>query len=163
MIWARFLKVSWKTGVAALALAALAAGVNARDLYEGKFTLAVETQWGDVTLPAGDYTLSLPSPDFPYTLYIHGKTVDAIIMAITVDEAVVSRSPRLDLVNVAATPTAQKFEAPGLGMTFVYRTPRQERLGSKEARQKAVPQPASGPASQVTENKTFVKVHTAGR
>ena len=144
MIWARFLKVSWKTGVAALALAALAAGVNARDLYEGN-------------------TLSLPSPGFPYTLCIHGKTVDAIIMAITVDEAVVSRSPRLDLVNVAATPTAQKFEAPGLGMTFVYRTPRQERLGSKEARQKAVPQPASGPASQVTENKTFVKVHTAGR
>ena len=160
MIWARFSKVFWKTGVAALALAALAAGVNARDLYEGKFTLAVETHWGDVTLPAGDFTLSLPSPGFPYTLYIHGKTVDAIIMANTVDEAVVSRSPRSDLGNVTAV---QKFEVPGLGMTFVYRTPRQERLGSKEARQKAVPQPASGSALQVTENKTFVEVHTAGR
>jgi len=160
MIWARFSKVFWKTGVAALALVALAAGVNARDLYEGKFTLAVETHWGDVTLPAGDFTLSLPSPGFPYTLYIHGKTVDAIIMAITVDEAVVSRSPRLDPVNVTA---AQRFEAPGLGMAFVYRTPRQERLGSKEARQKAVPQPASGSASRVIENKTFVEVRTAGR
>src|ERR1700751_1537424 len=163
MIWERFSKALWKTGVAALALAALAAGVNARDLYEGKFTLTEETHWGDVTLPAGDYTLSLPSPGFPYTLYIHGKKVDAIVMAITVDETVVARSPLLDLVNPSATPTVQKFEAPGLGMTFVYRTPPQKRLGSKEARQKAVPQPASGSASQVTENKTFFEVHTAGR
>jgi len=161
MIWARFFKSFTKTGVAALALAALATGVNARDLYEGKFTLAVETHWGDVTLPAGDYTVSLPSPGFPYALYIHGKTVDAIVMAIAVDEAVVSRSPRLDLVNVTATPTVQKFEAPGLGMTFVYWTPKQKRLGSKEARQNSVPQPAS--TSQVTENKTFVEVHTTGR
>jgi hypothetical protein len=160
MIWERFAKRLLMIGVAALALAALATGVNARDLYEGKFTLAVETHWGDVTLPAGDYTLSLPSTSFPYTLYIHGKTVDAIVMAIAVDEAVVSRSPRLDLTDVTATPTVQKFEAPGLGMTFVYWTPKQRPLGNKEASQKPVPQPASVP--QVTLNK-FVEVHTTAR
>jgi hypothetical protein len=124
---------------------------------------SAETHWGDVTLPAGDYTLSLPSPSFPYALYIHGKTAGAIFTAITVDEAVVSRSPRLDLVNVTANHAVQKFEAPGLGMTFAYCKPKQKGLGSKAARQKAVPQPACALASQITEDKTFVEVRTAGR
>jgi hypothetical protein len=37
MVWARCSKAFLKTGVAALAPAALATGVNARDLYEGRF------------------------------------------------------------------------------------------------------------------------------
>ena len=49
MIWARFLKSLTKTGVAALALAALATVGNASEVYKGKFPLAVKTQWGDVT------------------------------------------------------------------------------------------------------------------
>jgi hypothetical protein len=82
-------------------------------------------------------------------------------MAVTVDEAVASHNARLDLADVTAVPTVQKFEAPGLGLTFVYWTPKQKSLGSKQARQKPAPQGAS--ASQVTENKTFVEVHTTGR
>ena len=99
--------------MAAFALGALAAGGHARDMYQGKFTLAVETHWGDLTLPAGDYTLDLPSTSFPYTLYIHGKTVDAIVMAVTIDEAVASHNARLGRVDVTAAPIVQKFEAPG--------------------------------------------------
>jgi hypothetical protein len=162
MIWARFLKSFTKTGVAALALAALATAGNAREVYKGKFTLAAKTQWGDVTLPAGDYTFALPSTSFPYALYIHGKTVDAIVRAVTIDEAAVSHGARLDLTDVAAVPAVQKFEAPELGLTFIYWIPKQKRLGSKEARQKSVPQGGAS-ASQVTENKTFVEVYTAGR
>ena len=160
MISARFLKSFTKTGVAALALAALAASGYARDIYQGKFTLAVETLWADVTVPAGDYTLDLPSTSFPYTLYIHGKTVNAIVRAVTIEGAVASHNARLDLADVTAVPTVQKFEAPGLGLTFVYCTPKQKRLGSKQACQKPAPQAAS--ASQFTENKIFVEVHTTG-
>jgi hypothetical protein len=161
MIWARFVKSFAKTGVAALALAALATAGNAREVYKGKFTLAATTQWGGVTLPAGDYTFALPSTSFPYRLYIHGKTIDAIVRAVTIDEAAVSHGARLDLTDVAAVPAVQKFEAPELGLTFIYWTPKQKRLGSKEARQKSVPQGVS--AAQLTENKTFVEVYTAGR
>jgi hypothetical protein len=161
MIWARFFKSFTKTGVSALALAALATAGNAGEVYKGKFTLAAKTQWGDVTLPAGDYTFALPSTSFPYTLYIHGKTVDAIVMAVTIDEVAVSHDARLDLMEVAAVRAVQKFEAPELGLTLIYWTPKQKWLGSKEARQKSVPLGAS--ASQVTENKTFVEVYTAGR
>ena len=49
MIRARFLRFFAKTGVAALALAALATVGNASEVYKGKFPLAVKTQWGDVT------------------------------------------------------------------------------------------------------------------
>jgi hypothetical protein len=161
MIRARFLRLFAKTGLAALALGTLAASGHARDIYRGKFTLAAETHWGDVTLPAGDYTLDLPSTSFPYALDIHGKTVDAIVMAVTIDEAVASHNARLGRVDATAVATVQKFEAPGLGLSFVYWTPKQKLLESKEARQKPAPQGAS--ASQVTENKTFVEVHTTGR
>jgi hypothetical protein len=113
MIRARFLRLFAKTGVAALALGTLAASGHARDIYRGKFTVAAETHWGDVTLPAGDYTLDLPSTSFPYTFYIHGKTVDAMVMAVTIDEAVASHNARLGRVDVTAAPIVQKFEAPG--------------------------------------------------
>ena len=102
MIRARFLKLFTETGVAALALGTLAASGHARDIYRGKFAP-----------PAGDYTLGLPSTSCPYTLYIHGKTVDAIVMAVTIDEAVAAHNARLDRVDVTAVPTVQKFEAPG--------------------------------------------------
>jgi hypothetical protein len=161
VFWARFFKSFTKTGVAALALTALATAGNAGEVYKGKFALAAKTQWGDVTLPAGDYTFALPSTSFPYRLYIHGETVDAIVMAVTIDEAAVSHGARLDLMDVAAVPAVQKFEAPELGLTFIYWTPKQKRLGSKEVRQESVPQGAS--ASQVTENKTFIEAYTAGR
>lgn len=161
MIWERFSNASLKTGVAALALAALATAGNADEAYKGKFTLAAKTQWGDVTLPAGEYTFDLPSTSSPYRIYIHGKSIDAIVTAVTVEEAAVLHGARLDLTDVAAVPTVQKFEAPELGLTFTYWTPKQKRLGSKEARQKSVPQGASAP--EVTENKTFVEVRKAGR
>ena len=161
MIRARFLKLFTKTGVAALALGTLAVSGHARDLYREKFTLAAETRCGDVAPPAGDYTLDLPSTSFPHTLYRHAKTVDAMVMAITIDEAVASHNARLDRVDVTAAPIEQKFEAPGLGPSFVYWTPKQKLPGSKEARQKSAPQGAS--ASQVSKNKTFVEVHTTGR
>ena len=160
MIWARYLKSVTKLGVAALALGALATTGNAQNAYQGKFTLAVETHWGGATLPAGDYTFALPSTSSPYTLYIRGEGVNAIITAATADDRVVSDHAQLNLVDIADVPTVQTFEAPELGVTFIYLPPTQKHLGRKEARQKTVSQTAL--ASQVRENKTFIEVHTRG-
>jgi hypothetical protein len=44
----------------------------------------------------------------------------------------------------------------------IYWAPKQTCPGSKEARQKSVPEGGIS-ASQVTENKMFVEVHTTGR
>jgi hypothetical protein len=161
MISTRYLKLFMKLGLATIALSVLAVNGNAQNAYQGKFTLPVETHWGFATLPAGDYTFTLPSNSAPYRLYIQGLGVSAIIQAVTADQGVISEHPQLNLVDIADSHVVQTFEAPDLGVTFTYWTPKQKHLERKEARQKAVPQTA--PASQVTENKMSVAVHTAGR
>ena len=160
MLWARRLKLLTKFGVAALALGALATSGKAQ-AYQGKFTLPFETHWGGATLPAGDYTFVLPSTGSPYRLYIRGQEVSAIIQATTADPGVVSERPQLNLVDMTDMHTVQAFEAPELGVTFTYWTPTQKQMGRKEAHQKMAPQAA--PASQVSENRTSIAVHTAGR
>jgi hypothetical protein len=158
---ARYFKLFAELGVAILSLGAMATSGYAQNAYQGKFTLAVETHWEGATLPAGDYTITLPSNSAPYTLYLQGQKVSAIIRAVTAEDRVVSNRPQLNLVDIADVHTIRTFEAPELGVTLVYRTPTQKPLGHKEARQKAVPQPT--PAPQVSENKTSVEVHTTGR
>jgi hypothetical protein len=161
MIWARYLKLFAKLGLSTLALSALATAGNAQKAYQGKFTLAVETHWEGVTLPAGDYTFALPSNSAPYRLYIWGQGVGAIITAASADQRVVSERPQLNLVDTAVGYTVQTFEAPELGVTFSYLAPTRKHLGRKDARQKTLPQTA--PAPQASENKTSIEVHTAGR
>ena len=161
MIWARHLKLFTKLGVVALALGALATSGNAQNAYQGKFTLAVETHWGDTTLPAGDYTFILPSDSAPYRFYIQGQGTSAIIQANTAEQRVVSKRPQLNIVDITDVHTVQTFEAPELGVTFTYWTPKQKHAEHKEAHQKTVPQTA--PASQASQNRISVEVRTTGR
>jgi hypothetical protein len=161
MIWARRLKLLMKFGVAALALGALATSGKAQNAYQGKFTLAVETQWGGTTLPAGDYTFTLPSNSAPYRFYIQGQGTSAIIQANTAEERVASKRPQLNIVDITDVHAVQTFEAPELGVTFTYWTPKQKHAEHKEAHQKTVPQTA--PTSQASENRISVEVRTTGR
>jgi hypothetical protein len=160
MIWARYLKVFTKLGLSTLALSALAAAGNAQNAYQGKFTLAVETRWEGVTLPAGDYTFALPSKSAPYTLYVWGQGVGAIITAATADQKVDAKRAQLNTVDTAVGYTVQTFEAPELGVIFSYLTPTQKHLGHREACEKSVPRTA--PTLQASESKTSIELHTAG-
>jgi hypothetical protein len=161
MIWPRHLKLFTKVGIAALALGALATNGNAQNAYKGKFTLPFETHWGGATLPAGDYTFAMASTGAPYTLYIRGEKVNAIVMATATDDRGVSDHAQLNLVDIANVQTVQTLDAPELGVTFVYWTPAQKHMGRKEAHQKTMPQTA--PATQSSENRTSIAVHAAGR
>ena len=162
MIRARRLKLIMKFGVAALVLAALATSGKAQDAYQGKFILPFETHWGDATLPAGDYTFTLPSNSVPYRLYIQGKGTSAIVQASRAEQRVASKRPQLNIADITDVHSVQTFEVPELGVTFTYWTPKQKNMRRKEARQKMAPQTA--PASQVSENKTTsIEVRSAGR
>jgi hypothetical protein len=161
MIRARLARLIRKAATAALVLGALATCGYAQTAYRGKFTLAVETRWGSATLPAGDYTFTLPSHSAPYRFYIQGPGVSAIIQATTAEWIVASERPQLNLVDIADVYTVSTFEAPDLGVTFTYWTPTQKHSGRKDGHQKTVSQTAT--ASQASENKTSIEVHTASR
>ena len=157
---ARYPKVVSKLGLAALALGILPGAGNAVTAYQGKFTLPFQVYWAGSTLPAGDYTFELASQSSPYTLIIHGQKANVIIRAISADPGVLSSSAQLDLVDISDVHTIKTFEAPELGVTFMYFTPKQKNTAPQEVHLKGVPQ--TEPASQVSQNKMSISVH-AGR
>ena len=158
---ARYLKAVSKLGLAALALGIFASAGNAQNAYQGKFTLPFEVYWGGATLPAGDYKFELTSQGSPYTLYIHGENTNAIVRALVADPGAVSSSARLDLVDISDVHAIKTFEAPELGVTFSYFTPKEKHMAPKEVRHKGVPQ--TEPASQVSDNKMYIVVQPSGR
>jgi hypothetical protein len=160
MIWTRLRKVVAKTTITALVLGALATSGKSQNVYQGKFTLPVQTHWGNATLPAGDYTFSVLSANEQYRLYIHGQRTNFIVSAITAETASPQHT-QLNLIDVADVYAIQTFDAPELRLTFTYWTPTQKHTSSQEARQKNIPQAA--PATQVTENRTSIAVYATGR
>jgi hypothetical protein len=158
---ARYLKAITKLGLTAVVFGMLAGAGSAVTVYQGKFTLPIEVRWGGSTLPAGDYTFELESQSSPYTLYVHGQKANAIIRAISVDTGVLSTTAQLDLVDTSDVPTIKTFEAPELGVTFTYFTPKQKHMAPKEVRHKALPQ--TEPGSQVSANTMSVAVYPSGR
>jgi hypothetical protein len=160
MTWARLFKTITKVCMAALVLGAVATSGKAQSIYQGKFTLPVETRWGAATLPAGDYTFTVSSASSEYRLYIKGQKTNAIVQTLTAETAS-SQHAQLHLVNTADVYSVQTFDAPELGLTFTYWTPTQKHMSSKVAHQKGVPQAA--PTTQAAQNELSVPVYTAGR
>jgi len=160
MTWAQLFKAVTKVCMAALVLGAAATSGKAQSVYQGKFTLPAETRWGAATLPAGDYTFTVSSASSQYRLYINGQKTNAIIQTLTAEKAT-SQHAQLHLVDIADVYSVETFDAPELGLTFTYSTPRQKHMSSKVARQKSVPQAA--PTTQAAENKTSIPVYAAGR
>jgi hypothetical protein len=161
---ARYLKVVSKLGLAALALGIVAGAGNAVTAYQGKFTLPFEVYWGGSTLPAGDYTFEMASQSSPYTLYIRGQKSNVIIRAISADTGVVASSAQLDLVDIADVHTIKTFEAPELGVTFSYYTPKEKHTAPKEVRHILHKGPSqTEPATQVSQNKMSISVQSSGR
>jgi hypothetical protein len=154
-------KLFYKLALAAFVLAASAVRGHAQNSYQGKFTLATDTHWGNVTLPAGDYTFVLPSSSAPYRLYVQGKGIGAIVTATTAMEKVGSGHAQLTMLSTADGYAIQTFEAPYLGLTFVFPAAAEQRIDRIQTGQKTV-----SPAmlkSQLTGGKTSIEVQTMTR
>jgi hypothetical protein len=161
MIWARLVKSVSKLGIAALVLCALAtSGKAQQSIYQGKFTLPVETHWGTATLPAGDYTFTVASAASEYRLFIRGQRSNFIIPTVVADNATPQHA-QLNLVDIGDKYTVETFDAPQLGLTFTYWTPKQKHMPSNVAHQKGAPQ--ATPETQATENRTSIAVYSTGR
>ena len=156
-----FRKILNKLAFVALALGILASAGNAQNAFQGKFTLPFETYWGGVTLPAGNYSFTLESKTFPYTFYIRGEKSSGVVMALESDAGVTSSHAQLDLVDISDVHAIKTFEAPELGVTFTYFTPKEKPTASKVVRHKGVS--PTEPASQISDNSMSIAVRTSGR
>jgi hypothetical protein len=112
------------TALLALALCFFAGLGKAQNTCEGKFTLPFETHWRGAVLPAGDYTVSIPSESTPYLLYVRGEGKTAIIMANGTDTKMLSDHSQLTIMNSGGKQTITQLEAGQLGLAFDYSLPK---------------------------------------
>jgi hypothetical protein len=104
----------------ALALCSTAALGKSQIAYQGKFTLPVEAHWGGATLPAGEYTITMPDAVSPFTLFLRGEGKVAIIQTISVSDKAVPNDSKLTLTDTAEGEAITKLQAGELGLTFDY-------------------------------------------
>jgi hypothetical protein len=111
------------TALRLLVLGALLAGFNVkaagRPALQGTFTLTSETQWGSVTLPAGDYSFQLDH-SFPGGMLTVFRGMDAVgqIMTPGIDEN--ETGPSEIVIEDGAV---RKVRLPQIGVTLDYPAP----------------------------------------
>lgn len=115
-------------GFAAFAIAAALlapASLGAQSLFQGHFTLPVETQWGGVALPAGDYSFTVESRSLPGTVTINGEAGKAMIIAAGgSSERFKASDSVLVLDRYLGRGVVRALYLKPLGMTFYYKPPK---------------------------------------
>jgi hypothetical protein len=113
----QLLKFPNQIALVVLALCATAVLGKSQDAYQGKFTLPFEAHWAGATLPAGDYTISMPKAVQPFLIYIRGEK-SAIIFAQDVDSKETSNDSSLTVTKTGANEAITELHAGQLGMNF---------------------------------------------
>jgi hypothetical protein len=120
----RSLKFLNLLALVALALCFSAGLGKAQDAYEGTFTLPFEAHWAGAVLPAGDYTISMPSTASPYLVFVRGEGRSVMIFANGAGDNRLSDDSKLIVVDMDGTETIANLEAGQLGLTFDYPLPK---------------------------------------
>ena len=118
------LKQFCKLALVPLALC-LSAGIGeAQNAYQGKFTLPFEARWQNVVLPAGNYTISMPSATAPYTMFVRGGGKSVIIQGAPGNERTISEKSELRLIRLGDSYAVRSLEAGQIGLDIDYSTAR---------------------------------------
>ena len=116
------LKQFCKLALVPLALC-LSAGIGeAQNAYQGKFTLPFEARWQNVVLPAGNYTISMPSATAPYTMFVRGGGKSVMILGISGNERAVSEKSELTLIKLGDSYVVRSLDAGQIGLDIDYST-----------------------------------------
>jgi hypothetical protein len=114
----RILKFPNQIALVALALCGTAVLGKSQTAYRGEFTLPFEAHWAGATLPAGDYTISMPEAVQPFLLYIRGERASAILFAQSFDSREASNDSSLTITKTGGNEAITELRAGQLGMTF---------------------------------------------
>jgi hypothetical protein len=115
----RILKFPNQLALVALALCGTAV-LGKSQTYRGTFTLPFEAHWAGATLPAGDYTISMPEAVQPFLVYIRGERTSAIVFAQLFDTREASNDSSLTMTKIRGNEAITELRAGQLGMTFGY-------------------------------------------
>ena len=120
-------------GAGMLAVAALAFGAqNSAPDFKGKFSLPYEVHWGQVVLPAGDYTVERAEMSRPQIMYI--RTNGAMYMLLAGATADFSGSgSRLELKNINGVRFVTKLDVAPAAASYTFRIPKAFRNSPVEA------------------------------
>ena len=116
----RIWKFPNQIALVALALCGTAVLGKSQTAYRGKFTLPFEAHWVSATLPAGDYTISIPDAVQPFFVYIRGERTSAILFAQGVNSKMASNDSSLTVTKTGGNEAITELRAGQLGMTFDY-------------------------------------------
>jgi hypothetical protein len=100
---------------------AAAIGANAQNSFTGKVQLKSEVRWGKSVLPAGEYSISIPSFEAPVRVFLHsmdGKTA-AIAMAETISDPEPGGS-YIFVTGAGSDRQVRSMNLPQLGRMLVY-------------------------------------------
>ncbi len=103
------------------------AGLLKAEEYEGKFTLAFESRWGRMTLPAGEYTFKLDTDIHPYTVKVTGKDGATFVYADGATNDKPGGRSELLLVRRGNKGTIRALHLAPEGLFFTYAVPLSER------------------------------------
>jgi hypothetical protein len=119
-------------GLALLAACFVAGHANAQ-VFQGKFTPPFQARWGQVTLPAGDYSLTLDSVDMKSTLHVYrGQKGVGMIL---VQSYYKTDSGHAELTVEQGS--VRSLRLPGLGIILQYAPQRPKHITAPEERQLA--------------------------
>jgi hypothetical protein len=101
---------------------------NAQEACRGKFTLPFEAQWGQVVLPAGEYSFTLDNDTVGGKVTIQsetGRTAGYVLNQGIYDRQNLDHS-ELILVRSGGSYTVRALRLEDLGMTLEYSVPKSE-------------------------------------
>ena len=106
-----------------IAICASASAASAQSVFKGKFTLPEDVQWGNASLPAGDYTFSLKSASVPAQIILQGPNGGAFIMTGSIDKRDEGESSNLTIERRGGSHFVSTMYLADLGLELRYRVP----------------------------------------
>ena len=106
-----------------IAICASASAASAQSVFKGKFTLPEDVQWGNASLPAGDYTFSLKSESLPAEIILQGPNGGSFIMTGSTDKRDGGDSSNLTIERRGRAHFVHTMYLADLGLELRYRVP----------------------------------------
>jgi hypothetical protein len=97
-----------------------AVGANAQNTLKGTVQFPNEVRWGKAVLPAGEYSLSIPSVDRPVRVFIQSMDGKTAAIALADPSDVTPGGSYILITGTGSDRQVRSMNLPQLGVSLVY-------------------------------------------